>query len=127
MFGSAFEHDTCCDKPCKICNDNHCSYMRIACDIKFHICDKCFQDLIGQWVVYIVRCSDDSLYTGSTNNLKNRLIKHNSGKGAKYTKTRFPVELVFCKKYDSKSEALINEAKIKKLTRKEKLEYIGLK
>ena len=49
-----------------------------------------------QWVVYLLRCSDESLYCGITNNLKNRLITHNSGRGAKYTRSRRPVEFSWC-------------------------------
>lgn len=74
--------------------------------------------------VYIVRCSDGSLYTGWTNDLKNRIKAHNDGKGAKYTKSRLPVKLVYSEIFETKSEALSREAKIKKLTRKEKLELI---
>ena len=70
--------------------------------------------------VYIVRCKDDSLYTGYTTNVKERLITHNSGKGAKYTRSRLPVSLVYYKRVDSKSMALRLEARIKKLTKKEK-------
>lgn len=70
--------------------------------------------------VYIVRCKDGSLYTGYTTNVKERLITHNSGKGAKYTRSRLPVNLVYYKRVDSKSMGLRLEARIKKLTKKEK-------
>ena len=70
--------------------------------------------------VYILRCNDNSLYTGYTNNLYERLKTHNSGKGAKYTRARLPVSLVYYKRVDSKSWALKLEARIKKLTKKEK-------
>lgn len=70
--------------------------------------------------VYILRCNDNSLYTGYTNNLYERLKTHNSGKGAKYTRARLPVKLVYYKRVDSKSWALKLEARIKKLTKKEK-------
>ena len=70
--------------------------------------------------VYILRCNDNSLYTGYTNNLYERLKAHNSGKGAKYTRARIPVSLVYYKRVDSKSWALKLEARIKKLTKKEK-------
>ena len=70
---------------------------------------------------YIVKCSDETLYTGWTNNLKKRLEAHNSGKGAKYTKNRRPVELVYFEEYDTKQEAMKREYAIKQLTRKEKL------
>lgn len=70
--------------------------------------------------VYILRCNDNSLYTGYTNDLYERLKTHNSGKGAKYTRARLPVSLVYYKRVDSKSWALKLEARIKKLTKKEK-------
>ena len=59
-----------------------------------------------EWVVYLIRCSDDSLYCGITNNLKNRLAAHNSGRGAKYTKYRRPVTLVGVSAAMTKSDAL---------------------
>lgn len=70
--------------------------------------------------VYILKCSDGTLYTGWTTNLKNRIITHNCGKGAKYTKYRRPVKLVYYERLDSKNEALKREIQIKKLSRKEK-------
>lgn len=72
-------------------------------------------------VTYILKCSDNSLYTGWTNDIKNRLKMHNEGKGAKYTRGRGPVELVYLEEFDTKQEAMSKEAKIKRLTRKEKL------
>lgn len=75
------------------------------------------------WFVYIVKCSDDTLYTGITNNLKKRIQVHNDGKGAKYTKTRRPVNLVNSFVCASKSEALKLEHRIKKLSREEKLKF----
>ena len=73
--------------------------------------------------VYILRCADGSLYTGWTNDLEKRVKTHNAGKGAKYTKTRLPVELVYYEEYEEKGEALSSEFSIKKLkkTAKEKL------
>ena len=65
---------------------------------------------------YIVKCSDETLYTGWTNNLKKRLEAHNSGKGAKYTKNRRPVELVYFEEYDTKQEAMKREYAIKQLS-----------
>ena len=73
---------------------------------------------------YIVKCSDETLYTGWTNNLKKRLEAHNSGKGAKYTKTRRPVELVYFEEYDTKQEAMKREYAIKQLSRQKKLALI---
>ena len=71
--------------------------------------------------VYILRCNDDSLYTGWTNNLEKRLKVHASGKGAKYTKARLPIELVYFEEFEDKIEAMRREYVIKQLTRKEKL------
>ena len=67
------------------------------------------------WVVYLVRCADNSLYCGVSNDLKSRLIEHNSGKGAKYTRSRRPVELVGASPKMTKSEALKLEYRIKRL------------
>lgn len=73
--------------------------------------------------VYILRCADGSLYTGWTNDLEKRLKTHSAGKGAKYTKARLPVELVYYEKFEQKGEALSREIRIKKLKKsaKEKL------
>lgn len=70
---------------------------------------------------YIVRCSDDTLYTGWTNHLEDRILAHNKGTGAKYTKSRRPVTLVYYETYDTKEEAMRREYQIKQLSRKEKL------
>ena len=72
-------------------------------------------------VTYILKCSDNSLYTGWTNDIKHRLKMHNEGKGAKYTRGRGPVELVYLEEFDTKQEAMRKEANSKRLTRKEKL------
>ena len=71
--------------------------------------------------VYILRCGYDSLYTGWTNNLEKRVKAHSNGKGAKYTKARLPIELVYFEEFEDKIEAMRREYAIKKLTRKEKL------
>ncbi|MBQ2662022.1 MAG: GIY-YIG nuclease family protein [Clostridia bacterium] len=73
------------------------------------------------YYTYILKCSDDTLYTGYTDDVNKRLATHNSGKGAKYTKARLPVTLVYFEEYETKSEAMKREASIKKLTRQEKL------
>ena len=75
--------------------------------------------------VYILRCGDGSLYTGWTNHLEQRIRAHNEGKGAKYTKSRRPVRLVYAETFSTKEEAMKREAAIKKLSRKEKEELIG--
>lgn len=77
-----------------------------------------------KYFTYILRCSDDSLYTGYTTDLEKRLQTHNAGRGAKYTKARLPVEMVYHEEYATKEEAMRREAAIKKLTRKQKLELI---
>jgi len=74
--------------------------------------------------VYILRCNDDSLYTGWTNDLEKRIKAHSKGKGAKYTKARLPVELVYFEEYENKVEAMRREYAIKQLKRKEKLMLI---
>ena len=73
---------------------------------------------------YMVRCRDDSLYTGWTNHLEKRVEDHNSGRGAKYTKSRRPVELVYYEQFETKEEAMRREWAVKQLSRKEKLELI---
>lgn len=73
---------------------------------------------------YLVKCRDGTLYCGWTNCLEKRLEVHNSGKGAKYTKSRRPVELVYWEEFDTKEEAMRREAAVKRLTRKEKEELI---
>ena len=74
--------------------------------------------------VYILRCNDDSLYTGWTNNLEKRIKAHSDGKGAKYTRARLPVELVYFEEFETKTEALHREIELKKLTRAQKIELI---
>lgn len=69
---------------------------------------------------YILKCKDDSLYTGWTNDLKKRITSHNAGKGAKYTKARRPVELVYYEEFQTREEAMKREYAIKQLSRKEK-------
>jgi putative endonuclease len=73
---------------------------------------------------YILRCKDDTLYTGWTNNLEKRVEAHNAGKGAKYTKARVPVELVYYEQFETKEEAMSREYAIKRLTRKQKEKLI---
>ncbi len=82
------------------------------------------------WYVYIVRCSDDSLYTGVTTDIKRRVQEHNGegekGTGAKYTKARRPVALVYSKRKKNRSYAQQEESKLKQLSREEKLLLIFL-
>lgn len=74
-----------------------------------------------KWVVYLVRCSDNSLYCGISNHLKSRLSEHNSGKGAKYTRSRRPVKLVGFSPAMTKGQALKLEYRVKKLPADKKL------
>lgn len=74
--------------------------------------------------VYLARCADDSLYAGSCVNLEEREQTHNDGKGAKYTRSRLPVSVVYSEECDDWSSALKREAEIKKLTRDQKLQLI---
>ena len=73
---------------------------------------------------YILLCSDGTLYCGYTNDLVKRVNTHNRGKGAKYTRQRTPVKLVYSEEFKTKSEALKREHQIKKLSRKEKLKLL---
>jgi putative endonuclease len=75
--------------------------------------------------VYIVRCADGTFYTGWTTNIPYRLRVHNAGKGAKYTKSRLPAELVYWEAFNSKREAMKREYQIKRLSRAKKLEMIN--
>lgn len=69
---------------------------------------------------YIVKCADGSLYTGWTNDIEKRMKAHNEGKGAKYTKSRRPVELIYYEEFQTKEEAMSQEYAIKHMTRKQK-------
>ena len=70
---------------------------------------------------YILKCKDGSLYTGWTNDLEQRVAAHNTGKGAKYTKARRPVELVYFEEFETKEQAMKREYAIKQMARKDKL------
>ena len=74
---------------------------------------------------YIVRCSDGTLYTGWTTDVERRVRTHNSGKGAKYTRSRLPVRLVYWEKYASKQQAMQREYAIKQWTRQQKLQLLS--
>ena len=76
------------------------------------------------YFVYMLRCADDTLYTGYTDDPQRRAKAHNAGKGAKYTRSRRPVELVYTEECPDKSAALKREWAIKRLTRREKLALI---
>ena len=81
----------------------------------------------NQWVVYLVRCSDGSLYCGVTNDLDKRLEAHNAGTGAKYTKSRRPVKLVGTSQAMSKSDAFKLEYNVKRLPAQEKVLFLTTK
>lgn len=70
---------------------------------------------------YILMCGDNTLYTGWTNDIEKRLTAHNCGRGARYTRTRLPVKLVYLEEHETKEQAMSREWHIKKLTREEKL------
>lgn len=75
--------------------------------------------------VYIIKCGDNSLYTGWTNNLEKRFKEHCEGKGAKYTRGRGPLELIYFETYEDKRQAMRRECEIKKLKREEKIKLIN--
>ena len=79
------------------------------------------------WLVYMLECSDNSIYTGITNNLEERLKRHQSGKGAKYLRGRLPIKLVYEESFINRSEATKKEIHIKKMSKKEKRNLIDLK
>jgi putative endonuclease len=74
---------------------------------------------------YLLRCADGTIYCGYTTDPRRRAAVHNRGKGAKYTRSRLPVELVYQECFATKSEALKREAALKKLTRAEKIRLLG--
>lgn len=79
---------------------------------------------MSEWTVYILKCNDDSLYTGITNDLEKRVKKHNEGRAAKYTRAKRPVSVVYTEGAVNSSSAKKREAEIKKLSRQAKLELI---
>ena len=77
--------------------------------------------------VYIVKCSDGTLYTGWTNDINRRLAAHNEGRGAKYTRGRRPVTLAYLEEFATKEEAMSREARIKKLSRAQKILLLNIR
>ncbi len=73
---------------------------------------------------YLLRCADGTLYAGWTNDLERRLARHNQGRGAKYTRARLPVTLVYWKSCADRSEAMRLEARLKRMSRAQKLSLI---
>lgn len=80
---------------------------------------------IKEYFVYILECSDKTLYTGYTVDIKRRLIEHNQARGAKYTRGRLPVKLVYLEQYNSISSALKREFEIKSKTKKQKMQLLS--
>lgn len=107
-----------------------CAYTIFFCqdnEAKFYKVDdeNIFVTPISPWKVYVLKCADETLYTGVTTDLKRRVNEHNTSKtGAKYTRNRRPVELVYFEKCDDKIDAMQREYAIKQLSRKEKLKLI---
>lgn len=79
------------------------------------------------WFVYVLLCEDNSLYTGSTNNLEKRFLEHKSGKGGKYTRSHKPLEIIYSEEFSGKSAALKREAEIKSWKREKKISQLKLK
>lgn len=76
------------------------------------------------YYLYILKCSDGTLYTGITTNLERRLNEHNTSRlGSRYTRARRPVTLVYSKKFDNRSAASVEESRIKKMSRQEKKDF----
>jgi len=83
------------------------------------------EDTGVSWFVYVARCADDTLYCGVTNDLEARLAAHNAGKGARYTRTRTPIEFVVVRRCTTKGRALQLEYRVKQLTRTQKQELVA--
>lgn len=79
---------------------------------------------VNEHTVYILKCKDNTLYTGYTNDLEHRIAMHEQGKGAKYTRGRGPFQVVFVERLSTKEEALQKEYQVKQLTRKGKFQLI---
>ena len=95
----------------------------------YEIISKILEDILGNWwykmyYVYILKCNDNTLYTGYTNSIEKRIMTHNSGKGSKYTRGRLPVTLCYYEEYDNKVDACKREYQIKQLKKEKKLELI---
>jgi len=84
------------------------------------------KELDKKWYVYILKCSDNTLYTGITTDVTRRLKEHNNGRGAKYTRNRRPIELMTVFEVNNRSEASKEEYRIKQLKREEKFKLINI-
>ncbi|HEY4485401.1 MAG TPA: GIY-YIG nuclease family protein [Nitrospiria bacterium] len=78
------------------------------------------------WVLYILQCSDGTLYTGITNDLERRLSRHGEGRASRYTRSRLPVQLVYRESVKGRSQALRRECSIKAMSRRQKKSLISL-
>lgn len=83
--------------------------------------------LTPEWFVYVVRCADRSLYTGVTTDAERRVAEHNDGRGARYTRSRCPVALVYVEKVDDRGSALRREHEIKRMTAEGKRRLVAKK
>mgnify|MGYP003421088198 CR=1 FL=1 len=92
----------------------------LPCRLNLKIIDK-------PWFVYIILCDDDTLYTGIALDLAERLLIHQSGKGAKYTRSHGAKKIIFSEQHKTRAQALVREAEIKKLPRKEKVKLVNKK
>lgn len=79
------------------------------------------------YCAYMLRCADGTLYSGYAADVEARVAMHNAGRGAKYTRARLPVALVYCEAFETKSEAMRRENAFKRMTRAQKLALIGAK
>lgn len=79
------------------------------------------------WFVYVLLCKDNSLYTGSTNNLEKRFLDHKNGKGGHYTRSHKPIKMIYSEQLPTQSEALKRERQIKSWSREQKISILGLK
>ncbi len=79
---------------------------------------------MSKYYIYIARCSDNSLYTGYTNDLISRQATHNEGKGARYTRGRLPIRIVYSEEFETKSDAMKREYQIKNLSKENKEKLI---
>lgn len=77
------------------------------------------------WFVYVLRCADGTLYTGLTNDVARRVDLHNQGRGARYTRGRLPVELVYIEEAGSRADATRREAAVKRMSRAAKMRLVG--
>jgi len=78
------------------------------------------------WFVYVLECSDNSFYTGITNNIERRIRMHQEGKASRFTRTRRPVKLLYQESCNSRTQALVRECAVKALPRRKKEQLVGV-